>query len=326
MKHHNVTETVSKIVLGFLKNPFYAHNKFVSFSLLGPPGTGKSTLAVQIARVFEKAGLFEKGYQDKDKTAFIGQFLGQTPHITKNTLVSHALDGVLLVDETYNLCNLEGNKDPPVVDMYGQEFATALVDFMTRYKGMYCIITAGYEDKMNERFFAANEGLDRRFPHRFSLGNIGVDNLVSIIVNHIVKGFGYKDKKEWESANSSKESIFDKEAFGFLKTMLSGIKQKIGTSLLGELLANAAGSATNIAEFILTEVVVDIPSTLEGCMRSTPVAPEAQLKKALVPGYIKRRHIESGMQSLVQQKFTGSDVRTVYREMDLIFVKNSRRR
>ena len=215
VKHHNVTETVSKIVLGFLKNPFYAHNKFVSFHFW-VLRERRVNPRCEIARVFEQ------GCSKNTKTEQDGihrSVLGSDP-----TYKKHPIPLSMVFYWWWDLQPMQFRRQQG--SSGGGHVRSRICDRIGGFHDSLqrcIIITAGYEDKMNERFFAANEGLDSRF-HRFSLGNIGVDNLVSV-VNHIVKGFGYRYKKEWESVHSSKQSIFDNEAFGFLKTMLSGIKE-----------------------------------------------------------------------------------------------------
>lgn len=237
---HDVADFVARLLLAFFQNPLFPRNKFFSFMFVGPPGTGKTTLARDVSRVLVAAGLFEGGFSDKGKSEFIGQYLGQTPHLTRRALTAYALEGVLFIDETYSLCNLD---DKGRVDMYGSEFATSLVDFMTRFKGLGCIITAGYEPEMRSQFLAANDGIPRRFPHRFLLNDLDGRQLTSI-----VETYSQKLMRPNTNAAALEENTV-KLVEHFVDTVRS---QRQEFPHLYKVLENQAGSASNIAEFLVT--------------------------------------------------------------------------
>lgn len=232
-KQPEIADFVARLLLAFFQNPLFARNKFFSMVLAGPPGTGKSTIAQHIGKLLIKSGLFEGEFAEKGKPDFIGQYLGQTPHITKKTLTGYALDGVLLIDEAYSLCNLDETTGR--VDMYGSEFATALVDFMTRYKGMSCIITAGYEPEMRLQFMGANDGIPRRFPHRFLLRPFNNAQLVDV--------FREKQADVGRPLSAEAESRISE----FIRKVRSG-KQR--SPYLKRVLEAQAGAAANLSEFV----------------------------------------------------------------------------
>ncbi len=237
---HDVADFVARLLLAFFQNPLFPRNKFFSFMFVGPPGTGKTTLARDVSRVLVAAGLFEGGFSDKGKSEFIGQYLGQTPHLTRRALTAYALEGVLFIDETYSLCNLD---DKGRVDMYGSEFATSLVDFMTRFKGLGCIITAGYEPEMRSQFLAANDGIPRRFPHRFLLNDLDGHQLTSIVETYSQKLM----RPQTQMAALGSDTV------ELVKHFVDTVRnRREDFPHLYKVLENQAGSASNIAEFLVT--------------------------------------------------------------------------
>ena len=81
--------------------------------------------------------------------------------------------GVVFIDEAYALTQWSDGKP----EGYGSEAVSAMVEFMTRYKGLYCLLAAGYEREMTRYFLPTNPGLPRRFPYRFVLHDLTPDEL-----------------------------------------------------------------------------------------------------------------------------------------------------
>jgi hypothetical protein len=110
------------------------------------------------------------------RAEFVGEYEGQTVARTRNFLVSQLDRGVIFVDEAYSLTQWKDGRP----EGYGSEAVTAMVEFMTKYKGLYCIMTAGYELEMTRYFLPTNPGLTRRFPYRFVLADQTPDDLLYI--------------------------------------------------------------------------------------------------------------------------------------------------
>ena len=171
---HIVSKTVD-IVSSFIKDPRLFRIKLMNFMMVGSAGTGKTTIAAHIGNVFAKAGMFVgNNLVEAGRADLVGQYEGQTVARTRNFLLSNLDNGVIFVDEAYSITPWQNGKP----EGYGSEAATAMVEFMTRYKGLYCIITAGYEKEMTRYFLATNEGLDRRFPYKFILRDMSPGELV----------------------------------------------------------------------------------------------------------------------------------------------------
>ena len=131
--------------------------------LQGPPGVGKTKVAEIMAELYSGLGYLEKGHIVKVKrNDLIGPFLGQTTDRTSQIL-EKAKGGVLFIDEAYQLGNSSDK------DTYSKECLDALNQALTENKDEFICIIAGYENALKESFFSRNEGLERRFPYKFTL-------------------------------------------------------------------------------------------------------------------------------------------------------------
>jgi hypothetical protein len=132
------------------------------FVFLGPPGTGKTTVARVLAKIFYAFGLLEMpDVVEAHRADLVGEYLGATA-IKTNELVDSALGGVLFIDEAYSLVN-EGDGQ---TDRFGVEAVQTLLKRAEDNREDLIIILAGYEKQM-ETFLASNPGGGRPPPdHR----------------------------------------------------------------------------------------------------------------------------------------------------------------
>jgi stage V sporulation protein K len=138
----------------------------------GNPGTGKTTVARIIAKLFQAMGMLPKGHLvEVERADLVGEYIGHTALKTRE-LIKKAMGGVLFIDEAYSLAR-GGEKD------FGKEAIDTLVKAMEDYKNQFVLILAGYSDEM-DFFLGTNPGLPSRFPIAIEFPDYSIDQLVQI--------------------------------------------------------------------------------------------------------------------------------------------------
>jgi probable Rubsico expression protein CbbX len=139
----------------------------------GPPGTGKTTVALRMADLLHRLGYLEQGHLvHAMRDDLVGEYIGQTAPKTKRVL-GRAMGGVLFIDEAYYLYRDTDSKD------YGQEAIDILLQVMENDRDKLVVIIAGYKDRM-DTFFTSNPGMSSRFAHHLDFAAYEVDELVAI--------------------------------------------------------------------------------------------------------------------------------------------------
>ena len=137
-------------------NKFYLHTVFV-----GNPGTGKTTVARILTKIYKALGILERGHMvETDRQGLVAGYVGQTA-IKTASQIDDSMGGVLFIDEAYALTSgtnggMAGGSD------FGNEAIQTLLKRMEDKRGAFFVFAAGYPENM-ETFLKANPGLRSRF-------------------------------------------------------------------------------------------------------------------------------------------------------------------
>ena len=149
---------------------------------LGNPGTGKTTVARLLSKIYKQLGVLEKGQLvEVDRAGLVAGYLGQTALKTKEK-IDEAMGGILFIDEAYTLA--KGGSD------FGQEAIDTLLKAMEDNRENFVVIVAGYPDPM-EQFLGSNPGLKSRFNKNIMFEDYTEEELLCIF-NAFCKPFSMK--------------------------------------------------------------------------------------------------------------------------------------
>ncbi|GLH63137.1 stage V sporulation protein K [Parageobacillus sp. G301] len=138
----------------------------------GNPGTGKTTVARLLGKLFFEMNVLSKGhFIEAERADLVGEYIGHTANKTRD-LIKKARGGILFIDEAYSLAR-GGEKD------FGKEAIDTLVKGMEDYCDDLVVILAGYPKEM-DYFLSLNPGLPSRFPLTIEFPDYTVDELVKI--------------------------------------------------------------------------------------------------------------------------------------------------
>ena len=140
----------------------------------GNPGTGKTTVARQLGKIYHALGLLSKGEVIAvDRTRLVGQYIGQTEDNMK-LILDEAKGNVLFIDEAYTLVTGADDKKD-----FGRRVLDSLLTVLTQPNPDMLIVFAGYENEM-QAMLSTNVGLAGRFPYRYHFDDYSAEQLMEI--------------------------------------------------------------------------------------------------------------------------------------------------
>lgn len=157
-----------------LQDAFSLHTVFT-----GNPGTGKTTLARILVRIYKALGILERGHMiECDRKSLVAGYIGQTAIKTAEK-IDEAMGGGLFIDEAYALTSHSGFD-------YGREAIEVILKRMEDRRGKFMVIVAGYPKEMKQ-FLGSNPGLKSRFDKTFEFKDYTKNELVEIAENLLKK-------------------------------------------------------------------------------------------------------------------------------------------
>lgn len=181
------------------------HKSTLHLSFTGNPGTGKTTVARIVGRIYKQLGLLSKGhFTEVSRTDLIAGYQGQTALKVKK-VIERAKGGVLFIDEAYSITENDHS------DSYGRECLTELTKALEDYREDLVVIVAGYTEPMT-KFFESNPGLKSRFNTFIEFDDYNVEELIDILLKMCSENdYDLADETIRELHNGVTKNIENKE-------------------------------------------------------------------------------------------------------------------
>ena len=209
----------------------------------GSPGTGKTTVARIVARIYKDLGILKKGHTvETDRSGLVAEYVGQTA-VKTNAIVDSALNGVLFIDEAYALVPESSGSD------YGQEAISTLLKRMEDDRDKLVVIIAGYTNEM-KRFIDSNPGLQSRFNRYINFPDYSAKELVRIFHMYMKKNqYTISDEADEMLKEQLDYAVEHKDRnFGNARYVRNVFEKAI------QMQANRLEGRTNLSDRQLTEI------------------------------------------------------------------------
>lgn len=159
---NSVKRTILSQMIFFLAG-LTNNDEFMHTIIEGPPGCGKTTVAMILAEIYHALGFVTTNkFKIVKRSDLVAGYLGQTTLKTQKA-INEAMGGVLFIDEAYSLGHPEGR------DSFSKEIIDTLNQNLSENKGKFICIIAGYKKELDNCFFSMNPGLKRRFPFCYTI-------------------------------------------------------------------------------------------------------------------------------------------------------------
>ena len=289
----------------------------------GNPGTGKTTVARLLGKIYKQIGLLSKGHvHEVDREILVGKYIGHTAPKVKKA-IDKARGGILFIDEAYSLARLEDDSKD-----FGREVIEIIVKEMSDGKGDLAIIVAGYPAEMNT-FLESNPGIKSRFSMHYNFPDYTPQELQKI-------GEYYSKKSNIVLDADSKKYLYEEiveayrnrdRTFGnarFVISVIGEAKMKMGIRLMKE---SKLDTLSN--EELSTVKLEDIENVFKG--RGKKVA-EIPVDEDLLKDSLLRLHMLIGLEEIKAEideiiklvryyREIGKDVREVF-SLHAVFTGN----
>jgi type IV secretory pathway TraG/TraD family ATPase VirD4 len=211
-----VRKTINMVRLGRARDrkgmPHYDAPHHLVFR--GNPGTGKTTVARIVGRIYKEMGVLKSGDMvEVDRGDMVAGYVGQTEPKTKE-VIAKAMDGVLFIDEAYSLAPPEASPND-----FGKLVISTLLKAMEDYRDRLVVIVAGYKEEM-DHFINSNPGLKSRFKTYVDFEDYNSEELFRIFL-HLGSEYGVRPSLDAQIAISNLMASLEtgKKGFGNGRTV-----------------------------------------------------------------------------------------------------------
>jgi hypothetical protein len=245
-------ETIADLVDAFVQQPLVTSTSLINFVLMGNAGAGKTRLAMALATVLGKLGLFV--YDQLvvcGRSDFVAEYEGQTAVKSRNFLMGN-LEKIIFLDEAYSLTTWDQSVGEPdrKLSAYSSEAVTEIVAFLSQRAGATCFVAAGYEEEMLNDFIPSNPGLERRLTIRVWLNDYTTEQLTDIYLTALASALSDPPPARTLTRTTT-QTYFTSHALNFLADVVEGARVQTDTGaaspLLDRVFAAQAGAMTTLA-------------------------------------------------------------------------------